>query len=93
MVERPALQAIGQVLLVDPGARVIVRVLVLAVVLGPGTMAVAQMVGDGSHGPVTHFAQRRVDPRLGRVALGGKRNVSRSLGKVDASFRITDDLS
>ena len=92
LVEAAALQAIGQIPLINPTARIAVRILVLPVMLRTGTVPVAQVVGHFAGRTMAHLRERRVDGGLGGVGFGGQGQVDGGLGQVDAAFRLPDDL-
>ena len=68
------------------------RVFVHAIVLGAGTVPVAEVVGDIALGPVAHFRQGGIDARFARVAFRRKGYIGGRLRQVDTAFGIPDDL-
>ena len=92
MIEAAMFKPFGQVALINPSCRIIVRVFVCAVMLGAGTVPVTKIVGDIALGPIAHFRQGGVDARLAGIAFWGKGYIGGRLRQVDAAFGIPDDL-
>ena len=88
-------EGVGQILLVDKVAGVVVGILVVFAVveffhqLGG---CVAQMQRDGQVAGFTHGGQSLVDGHVGRVALGRTGQVDSGLGHDDAAFGPPDVL-
>ena len=92
MIEAAALKPFGQIALINPACRIIVRIFVRTVMLGAGTVPIAEIVGDIALRPVSHFRQGSIDARLARVAFRRKSDIGCRLRQVDAAFGIPDDL-
>ena len=91
MIEATALKPFGQIALIDPACRIIVRIFVHAIVLGAGTVPVTEIVGDIALGPVAHFRQGGIDARFARVAFRRKSYLGGRLRQVDPAFGLPDD--
>ena len=92
MIKATALKSFGQIALINPACRIIVRIFVRAIMLGTGAMPVAEIIGNIALGPVSHFRQGSIDTRLARVAFRRKSDIGCRLRQVDAAFGIPDDL-
>ena len=67
MVEAAAVKALGQVTLVDPALRVVVRVEVGAILVRAGAVAVAQVVGHLAARTLADLGQSGVDAGLAGI--------------------------